>query len=292
MCIVFSRQFRRKPHRAACTFSASLANLRETAVWAVRKHTGGESAARRAASLAGSDLLRSGVRIAKCFRVQVALMMLAAAGCLHVRDATEGVVVNSRDETPIPDVRVTAECLRTKLHGSRTLKTLETQTNEDGVYRFSAWDLALCDFMFVRGEKAGYAMTKTVDIRYGDSRYEDIPRRVYLTPVDALGIQALEYRFAMSRGTARHPNGTPYPEGQYQSVYSAFYCSSKLARTPDERLFVREHYCARLKALASALDEATRSGLGTLHTDPCEIQGARQPIAIDLQALDDYCARS
>jgi hypothetical protein len=218
------------------------------------------------------------------------MLALVAAGCFRVRARTDGVVLNSRDRSPIRAAQVTAECRRSNaFHGSHVVKTLQTSTDEQGIFRFNRWDLARCDFMFVKAARSGYAMTDTVDIRYGYTAYEEIPGEVFLTPVEALGIQRLEFEFAMSGGTVTR-GGKPYPEGAYQSVFTAFYCSEKIAKSPEERRYVREHYCERLKSMAAALTPAARASLPTLPPEECRAGGALYRAVVTPMTVDEFCA--
>lgn len=167
-----------------------------------------------------------------------------------------GTVLDLLTNEPIPNARVTLECLRQRFgHGFDKVRDVVVTTDASGQFQFSRLDVWGCDFGYVHAKKEGYAETASVDIRYGYTDYEHIPSRISLTPVAELNMQALRYEHAMASG--RYSSGAH----EYLSVYKAFLQSKLIAETPREKAFVTEKYCSRLIALYASLSREDKEGM-------------------------------
>jgi len=188
----------------------------------------------------------------------------ALLSCLLAAPATaiamwggDGTVLNSSSGAPMPGVTVSLECNKGRwIHGWDTIKTLSTLTDKDGRFSFSLAEVWRCDFAFVRPSKEGFSSTGLLDSRYADTRYEEIPSRLFLTPAGEENLQRIKYHVALSQGRSSDP------KHHYRYIYGDFISSAAIARTGAEIKFVQDSFCARLDAADAQLTAVQREELG------------------------------
>jgi hypothetical protein len=190
-----------------------------------------------------------------------------------------GTVLNASTGAAMADVSVTLECNKARLiHGWDTIKNVTTVTDKDGKFSFPLSDVWRCDFAFVRPAKEGFGNTAMLDSRYADTRYEEIPGRLYLTPAGDEGLQRLKYFAAFAKGRSSDP------KAQYRSLYGDFTSSVAIAKTEREIRFVKDTFCAGLIEADAQLTPAQRDELRRM-------QGGFPPQPIDHQRfVRPYCS--
>jgi len=227
----------------------------------------------------------------RVIRVLAVAFSFAAAGCLHLRLHTDGTVVDPLSKLPVPGAQVTAECRRDNLfHGSHTVAVFKTSSDDLGAFRFSQLALARCDFMFVEAAKVGYVMTRTVDGFYEYSNYQQIPRTIFLTRVGDERLVVLDSLLRDSNLDVRW-QGLSDAESQSARVFANFSCSVKVAETPKERQFVREHFCERLKSAVHSIGATGVAKVSASGAGHCKAGDTFYRPAIEPSLVDEFCAQ-
>lgn len=171
-----------------------------------------------------------------------------------------GTVFNSRTHEPVTDVTVEMECRRWRFlgEGSRIVKEVLLSTDKQGIYHYDFRHTWNCDFLFLYPKKEGYVDTASIDVRYQYTKYEAVPDRLFLTPMNDSVMQTLEYEYKMTNGKFSSP------AYEYSSVYEAFWKSKQIAKTPVEQAFIKEKYCRRMIGLYQELTSSDKEYLEKL----------------------------
>jgi len=158
-----------------------------------------------------------------------------------------GTVQNTWTEEPVEDARVSLACRQQSIgigHGASILKgTVTVTSTKDGAFTFSFWDLLGCSSVNVYADKSGFVDATKVHVRYqhGDRA---IPGTVYLTPEGKVTMQRLKL---LDQPESSYNTSARGPA--YQDAYARFFEARLIARTPEERDFVRATFCSRLATL-------------------------------------------
>jgi hypothetical protein len=192
--------------------------------------------------------------IALC--VVAAGLTLEFAGNVH---SGKGQVVDSKTGLPMAGVVMLFDCKTSSgLEGWRTLRSVSAETNAKGVFRFTLWDLRGCDIGSLSAYKKGYVnLTGSRLIWIAGSVDGSI---FEMAPEADANLRRLEIMHTATVKNADNANTSPFEStrAEYHWVYFRFIDSKPLARTPDEKAFVVENYCARLRDLYKALSPEQR----------------------------------
>jgi len=200
----------------------------------------------------------------------------------------DGQVLDSSSKQPVNGATVDLDCRRSQFHGSKTVRKVTKISDINGRYKFSLFNLLGCDFAFVRVSKKGYIASSALHTGYDYSNYRKIPKALYVTKEsDAvmLRLQAI----TPDREADVHPqHKSNYYYSDYREWYKKFVEAMNIAQTHKERKFVREHYCASLKKLYSALEEKEKSYLSEM-VFGYRWLGEGKQIKHDYESITKYC---
>jgi hypothetical protein len=202
------------------------------------------------------SLLRSRTSRVIALCVVAAGLTFEFAGNVH---SGKGQVVDSKTGLPMAEVLMLFECQTSSgPHGWRTLRQVNAETDAKGVFRFNLWDLRGCEIGSLSAYKKGYVNLSGsaliwIDGSVGGYKFEMAPE------ADA-NLRRLEIMHTAAVKNADNANTSPFEStrAEYHWVYFRFIDSKPLARTPDEKAFVVENYCARLRDLYKSLSPEER----------------------------------
>jgi hypothetical protein len=185
----------------------------------------------------------------------VALAVLASV-LIAGLDYGEGKVVSTETGLPIAGVEVQFECEKGKLHGSELVRVATSVTGADGIYRFGWSDIRGCDRGVLRVKRHGY-----VGFPPSEIIWRSVAGHVFhMAPEEEAVMRTMKFWLS-----ATQPAGSlrshPTPKAEYEYVYFRFLNSRNVARTPREKSFVVESYCARLLGLYGKLTPPERDEL-------------------------------
>lgn len=165
-----------------------------------------------------------------------------------------GVLLDVTSNKPIPGAIIRLECNQQELR-VRKIKEVLVTTDSQGRFSFGSEQLSDCDFAYLRAEKGGYIETKTVDVRYMNTDYENLPQKIYMTPSASSRIQHLQFLSTLASGT------NASKKYEYLNVYNQFFASKNIAETTEETQYVYGQYCKRLLTLYSSLTDSEKAWL-------------------------------
>jgi ankyrin repeat protein len=120
-----------------------------------------------------------------------------------------------------------------------------------------------------------------------------------LPSLQSLRTLELERYYSMSKSitySANKNKDDSYSKGDickecaYLNIYANFYCSTIIAVTLDERDYIKENYCRRLKNIELSVGD---DAYGILHSQPgqhCKIGGRTYTAYIDLVDVEEFCS--
>ncbi|WP_395004376.1 hypothetical protein [Undibacterium sp.] len=155
----------------------------------------------------------------------------------------QGDVIDEMTREPISGVKIKLTCYKNRLfHGSDLLREIETMSDKNGKFTFSANQLSECSWLGTKVQKEAYVRR----MRYGDEEHAltsaYIPVRFFLAKETDFN------RLQLEDNLRRSPSSSDY----YRSNVS-FLEAIKLAKTDVEISMVKRHYCERLMKLWEAL---------------------------------------
>jgi hypothetical protein len=181
------------------------------------------------------------------------------AGCLDVWPS--GVVHEIRSQQPVGGATVELDCLKYQLHGTTLIRTVSRESGSDGKYRFEISDVYDCDVILYHVRKTGYMDAAQIPdslIQVPFVESGQVPRYVYLARMD--DVPRLQLEGLLQQSQARLLENS-VPKGseafahadEYGALAAALSRSRKLLTTPEEAVWVRSQYCARLQKSWAAL---------------------------------------
>jgi hypothetical protein len=181
--------------------------------------------------------------------------------------AESGRALDWATHEPIAGARMTLDCSRNPLfqpEGMVHLRTVVQVTDADGRYTFSHLDTLGCALITFRGEKEGYSGSDAGTL-VGPL---DIPPLEYLIKASDQVLFDLQHLLPSTGRMIMQKDGSFVPDayGEYQDVYQSFYKAKRIAATPREAAFVREHFCDRLVSLYASLTDEQKSSLAKYDT--------------------------
>lgn len=186
----------------------------------------------------------------------VALAVTACAGPLSVRN-TKGVVVEVGDSQPIEGVQVKLDCRKSSptLHGTVTIRTVETVSGPDGRFEFTASDVRDCDYMVLSTTKKGFREVLAWTNNPYRGPYDDIPERVGMVRETAeMRMKDLEGLWLPSEARERLGNS----RAEFYSENQRFFLSLQIAATHEEIRWVEQRHCPLLIELWARLSTEER----------------------------------
>jgi len=207
-------------------------------------------------------------RICRLLLLVVATTPLA--GCLDIWPS--GVVHEVRSQRPVAGATVELDCRKYLLHGTTLIRTVREESDSDGRYRFDISDVYDCDVILYHVRKTDYMDAAQIPdslIQVPFVESGQVPAYVYLARTDDVHRLQLEGLLQQSSGGPFEfvPKGSEAlaHESEYEVVGKSLSRSRKIATTPDEVAWVRDHYCGRLEERWKALTrdeqaQATRFG--------------------------------
>ena len=174
--------------------------------------------------------------------------------CTHAGGS--GVALDWATNKPVPGAKISFQCwgdTRSSLEGHVYLRTVARTTDLQGRYSFSSSDLSGCTMVMFSGEKDGYG--GAVPGENLDPMAVKIPAEEYLIKTEDRVWYQLKI---ITPNPQAHTttNGIHNVFADYQYWLTAFFQAKRIASTPREIEFVREHYCPNLATLYSGLSEA------------------------------------
>jgi hypothetical protein len=174
--------------------------------------------------------------------------------CTHPGGA--GVALDWATSKPVPGAKISFQCWgdsRSGLEGHQYLRTVTRTTDLEGRYSFSSSDLSGCTLVMFSGQKDGYSGAVPGDII--NPFAIKIPAEEYLIKTEDRVWYQLKI---ITPNPQAHTmtNGVQNVSMDYQHWLTAFFEAKRIASTPREIEFVREHYCPNLATLFSGLSEA------------------------------------
>jgi hypothetical protein len=185
-----------------------------------------------------------------------ALFILLLVSCINFLNINaHGTVLDLVSKKPIPGAKVRLDCRKFKfLHGSESIREVQTVADQGGVFSFNFRDTWDCGFIYVYPYKDSY--TSTSSLYNADPVQFEItavvPRYIWLVRESDVSRLRLEGFLNRSDSVRIAPIG-PMPEVDYSTVNVPFFESIKIAKTTEEILWVKQHYCQRLKQLWEAI---------------------------------------
>jgi hypothetical protein len=180
-------------------------------------------------------------------------------GCLDV--APRGVAHEIRSQEPVAGAKVELDCRKYELHGTSLIRSTSRESDSRGEYRFDVSDVSDCDVILAHVSKKGYVDASQIQDSLIQVPFEEsgqVPAYVYLAKSN--DVHRLQLEGLLQQSQARLlENSVPKGSeaiahtGEYETVAAALSKSRKLLTTPEEAVWVRSQYCARLQTRWAAL---------------------------------------
>lgn len=195
----------------------------------------------------------------------IALVAVAATLYINVNFSNipgTGRVLDVRHNQPVADVKLEGKCWRPNLiHGSHLLKTLTTQSDAQGRYRFSFFETWHCSDFALYPSKPGYvdlmaAQIPNQIVEFGSG----VPGAVWVVKAEDVVPLRLDGLFAETGGTMTYGDGSGRRAylTEFEWTLQRFVEAEKIARGDAQRAWIRQHFCPRLSQQFAAIPLAER----------------------------------
>jgi hypothetical protein len=190
--------------------------------------------------------------------VLVALVVTACAGPFSFRN-TKGMVVEAGDGQPIEGVQVKLDCRKpaSSLHGTTTIREVQTISGPDGRFEFAASDVRDCDYMVLSTTKKGFREVLAWSNNPYRGAYDYVPEKVSMLRETAdMRMKDLESLYGGSPSEVRPGLGNAWQD--YNLENQRFFLSIQIAATPEEIRWVEQRHCPLLMELWAQLGSQER----------------------------------
>ncbi len=215
-----------------------------------------------------------------------------------------GTAKNAVDDTPMEGVKVDAKCYEYYgFESSRLIKTTTKTSDKNGGFYFGINDITPCDYVFYSASKPNFTVmhSSVVDHSYASSdestiffslRPNDTIRSYYIK------IMAPEKKISNFIIKGGIKNGTEMKNhaGQFHYDYVRFKCARRAAKTPEQLLYIKQHYCELLVKRLELFEQSPNRDTYLNVSSHCpHIQGADFPEnyavrnTIDIDEVIDFC---
>lgn len=202
----------------------------------------------------------------KWIAVGLILGLLLLVSAIGQVSSGGGHVLSTSTESPVKGAKVTLVCIKQHFGlghgGTSVVRTVSVTSDKDGTYVFGFFDVLGCSYAQVDAEKEGFISAGEVAVRYQQNGHETHIRQVsYLTPEADVVMLRLKLLGSYETGKVRFQDGRYAAAADYQGLYERFFEGKLIAKTDQEKSFVRATFCQKLVDLYRLLPDDDKNEL-------------------------------